>query len=559
MKTLSVCIIAKNEQNNLPRCIGSIEHIADEVIVVDTGSTDSTAMLAKGFGANVIHHPFKNNFSEVRNIALENATCDWILYIDCDEMVDFEGGFELKELIQNTEKVGICLTLSNIVDGVKCLSCPSLRVIKNNEGFHFTGRIHEQILPSIHVKYSDSDVLTTGIGLYHYGYDTKVADMSKKHKRNLDIFATYPEEEKDGFYYYNLACQYLSVDDFTNAIENYQISLTHPDNVNGYKIYIPIYITKAYYDMRQFKNASDSALRFIKDYPTFKDLHFLAGASFYEQHDYIRAKGFFLNFIELSKHDYGYPDYNLAEVNNIPQLIKELDEKILKLYEDDDKDEEYEHKYMIDILNSRFFVNEDNNSTDCFVTLPTEWWSRLYEYEWAKNFVSSDDICLDAACGVLQPFKIYLSSVCDNVYACDLDPDLLNPQQTYKRMLDYFSDEEFRKSIPYLEKIRFSLTNLVNLPYKDDFFTKVFCISVLEHMSKNDMKLALKEFYRVMKKDGYLVLTIDYPSVDLETLTKEIVDTGFKFAGDLILEKPENAIYSPIWGGLNCFRLLLIK
>ena len=331
MKTLSVCIIAKNEENNLPRCIGSIEHIADEIIVVDTGSTDNTALIAEGFGAKVISYPFNNDFSEVRNVAVDNATCDWILYIDCDEAVNFEDAYTLKDIIQDTTYIGMCLKLMNIIDQKPSLSCPSLRVFKNYEGFRFTGKIHEQLLPSIHEKYTDDDVLTTSIALLHYGYDEKINNMEAKNKRNLDIFKTYEDDEKDGFYFYNLGNQYLSSGDFENALKNYKISLTYPDNLNGYKLYLPIYITKAYFDLRRYNEAIESALQFLKEYPTFKDLHFLAAASYYELEDYIRAKGFFINYLEFSRVNYGFPDYNLAASNDIPKLLVELDEKIFAL------------------------------------------------------------------------------------------------------------------------------------------------------------------------------------------------------------------------------------
>lgn len=330
MKTLSVCIIAKNEQNTLPRCIASIEHIADEIIVVDTGSDDYTKDIAKGFGARLIDYKFNNDFSKARNISMKNASCDWILYIDCDEILDFYEGYEIKKLINTVDNVGICLKLCNIDNGKKGLTLSSLRVIKNNEGFRFTGRIHEQILPSILEKYNHEDILTTDISLYHYGYDKSLVDSENKHKRNLDIFECYEEKDKDGFYYYNLASQYMSSGDFEKAIELYEKSLEFDDNINGYKLYIPMYISKSYYDMKEYKKASKCILRFIKQYPTFKDLHFLAGASFYEQGDYIRAKGFFLNYIDLLNNDYGYPEYNLSSYENISKILLDIDSKILE-------------------------------------------------------------------------------------------------------------------------------------------------------------------------------------------------------------------------------------
>ncbi|MFN3533586.1 MAG: glycosyltransferase family 2 protein, partial [Candidatus Brocadia sp.] len=86
--TLSACMIVKNEEKFLPQCLQSIKDAVDEVIIVDTGSTDKTVEIAKSFGARVYHHPWKNSFSEARNHSLSYATGDWILQIDADEALE---------------------------------------------------------------------------------------------------------------------------------------------------------------------------------------------------------------------------------------------------------------------------------------------------------------------------------------------------------------------------------------------------------------------------------------------------------------------------------------
>ena len=76
MKTLSLCMITKNEEKNISRCLDSIKDIVDEIIIVDTGSTDKTIEIAKSYGANIYHYKWNNDFSKARNVSLQKATKD---------------------------------------------------------------------------------------------------------------------------------------------------------------------------------------------------------------------------------------------------------------------------------------------------------------------------------------------------------------------------------------------------------------------------------------------------------------------------------------------------
>jgi len=96
--SLSVCIITLNEEANIGRTLKSVKDIADEIIVVDSGSTDSTVGLAKQFGAKVFVEPWKG-FARQKNSALEKATCDWILSLDADEEVSPELAAGIKTLL----------------------------------------------------------------------------------------------------------------------------------------------------------------------------------------------------------------------------------------------------------------------------------------------------------------------------------------------------------------------------------------------------------------------------------------------------------------------------
>lgn len=331
--SLSLCIIAKNEESNIGRCIGSCEHIADEIIVVDTGSSDNTIKVAKSCGAKVIVDLWENNFSKARNRAVDEATCEWILYLDCDEMLDFEDGYKLKETLESPGVIegvneGFCLNLINVVDNKMTLNYGSLRVFRNKPNYRFNGRIHEQIFPSIGEEYPESVIKALDVNFYHYGYDEKSADIGAKQKRNLEIFESYEESEKDGFFYYNLGNEYTRLGDCDKALENYLLARKTPAYDNGFKLFLPIYITKAYYDKRDYKSAIEVGFEYLEHYPNYKDLNFIVGVCLYEMGEFKKCKEYLLNYIKYSQENYGYPEFYLDKCNNLEDIMKDIENKI---------------------------------------------------------------------------------------------------------------------------------------------------------------------------------------------------------------------------------------
>src|SRR5690348_3827247 len=88
--TISLCMIVKNEEKYLERCLKSVEGVVDEIIIVDTGSTDQTTEIAEKFGAKILRYQWNDDFSSARNYSLKNAKCDWILILDADEELDIQ-------------------------------------------------------------------------------------------------------------------------------------------------------------------------------------------------------------------------------------------------------------------------------------------------------------------------------------------------------------------------------------------------------------------------------------------------------------------------------------
>ncbi|MFB5685249.1 glycosyltransferase family 2 protein, partial [Paenibacillus terreus] len=97
--SISLCMIVRNEEKYLPKCLSSVQRIVDEIIIVDTGSTDDTVAIAKSFGAKVIQMPWQNSFADARNRGFDEATGDWILWLDADEEMDVNEAEKLKGLL----------------------------------------------------------------------------------------------------------------------------------------------------------------------------------------------------------------------------------------------------------------------------------------------------------------------------------------------------------------------------------------------------------------------------------------------------------------------------
>jgi len=117
--TLSVCLIVRDEEQNLAECLKSVRDFADEIVVVDTGSTDNTVIIAESLGAKVIHSEWINDFSYARNVSLDQATGSWILWLDADDRVPLSEGKKISMLKKNLPDRAFYMRIRNIRSGRK--------------------------------------------------------------------------------------------------------------------------------------------------------------------------------------------------------------------------------------------------------------------------------------------------------------------------------------------------------------------------------------------------------------------------------------------------------
>ncbi|SFJ12713.1 Methyltransferase domain-containing protein [Paenibacillus sp. UNC496MF] len=214
-----------------------------------------------------------------------------------------------------------------------------------------------------------------------------------------------------------------------------------------------------------------------------------------------------------------------------------------------------------DAASSRFFTERDPGAAEFVFPLPAPWWSRPYEYAWCAGFAEPDAVVLDAACGISHPFKFYLADLSGEAHACDWDPRIASETEIALEVVRDFGKgaAETLMRTGSLGRLRLARASIAALPYPAEHFDAVFCISVLEHLSPADFGAALSEFYRTLKPRGKLLLTFDYPTVDLGRFRAAALASGFEFAGAFDDALPADAVTSDLWGRLYCFRALLLK
>ena len=195
---LSVCVIAKNEARSIERCLASVKPIADQLVVVDTGSTDGTVEIAKSFGAEVHHFDWCDDFSAARNAALEHARGDWVLILDADEELPQDQHARLRADLKNRKAIALRLPLINKGQEAEGRSCVP-RLFRNAPGVYFSGRIHEQVFPSL-IELGKAWGLGTGLGtaqILHHGYSKEAVKDRNKIERNLNLLRKAIEECPD--------------------------------------------------------------------------------------------------------------------------------------------------------------------------------------------------------------------------------------------------------------------------------------------------------------------------------------------------------------------------
>ncbi len=297
---ISLCMIVKNEERALHRCLDSVRDWVGEVVVIDTGSTDATVEIALSYGARVGHFAWCDDFSAARNAALDLATREWVLVLDGDEALHVEDPQGFARALLQTQWDGFSLPIRSLNDDGAYSKAMVFRLFRRAKaGMRYRGEVHEQLDVVASGKLSTS--VLSCVFLDHDGYTAAVVASADKVNRNVRLSRKLTLSRPDdpfSWFVYSMALNQIDQDAMLEAAHR-AIALVDADRgrageehyvVNLYVAVINTYQSRG--DWGQALLLADKALIFFPDSP---DLNYLRGTVRVSMGDFSGAAGDYLN------------------------------------------------------------------------------------------------------------------------------------------------------------------------------------------------------------------------------------------------------------------------
>ncbi|PAB60663.1 hypothetical protein CCE28_03735 [Anaeromicrobium sediminis] len=308
-------MIVKNEEDNLQRCLESVKDIVDEMIIVDTGSTDDTVKIAKSYGAKVFYFQWNGNFSDARNYAFEKAKGNWIMRMDADEELSATDREKVLPLLNNSDVdvyVFQTLNYTDNISGIETITNLNIRLIRNHKGYKYKNAIHEQLYKSMDSAEQKKFVIEK-IVVYHYGYLNTMTMKKNKPSRNMKILENILEKDpNNNFHLYNMGNEYLRLGKYKKALEYYKKVYK---KINPDLFYTPKLLAKmmlALDRLKMYEEEMEVLNTGLKYYPKFTDLEYQRACLFHKQKKYSLAIKGLKKCIKM-----GEPPVSLKTLNDV--------------------------------------------------------------------------------------------------------------------------------------------------------------------------------------------------------------------------------------------------
>lgn len=290
---LSLCMIVRNEADCLRNCLESVAGVIDELIIVDTGSTDATLSIAKDFNAKITVYPWTGDFAAARNRGLELASGDWIFYLDADETLQAGDGLRLRQLLSDAAAEGyFLLELNHLSSEAERDHAPhlALRLFRNRPEYRFAGRIHESLDPKVASLRQQQFLMALDVRIHHYGYVQNHPKLSQKMARNLQILLEEIETHpNDAFTLFNLGTEYFRLGQYHDAYHYYAKArrLTKPQ-----AMFFPRLIKNSVISLIEagkLYEAKQQIWQGLADLPDYNDLFYLWGVIYQQERQWTAA------------------------------------------------------------------------------------------------------------------------------------------------------------------------------------------------------------------------------------------------------------------------------
>lgn len=313
--TISCCMIVKDEEAFLEQCLKSVKDYVDEIIIVDTGSTDGTVEIARRYTDKVYFHPWEDSFSKARNQALQYATCDWVFQIDADEELIDGSGEKLRQAVENAGRadavfVNIISTYSN---GKKEARHNFERLFKNNSVIHYEGIVHNRVTGASCTK-------TSKIELMHYGYNVEEKKAQEKFIRTAELLKRQIKEEPDNpMPHHYLGTSYLSRGINEQAAEESALAIDLADRQkDGRPLYIWTHYNAsiAFFRLGNLEKARRYSLNAIEKFPEHLDSYYMLTMIAAEEKEWEDVLIFGEKYLKLLRHSEENPEQTGLIINN---------------------------------------------------------------------------------------------------------------------------------------------------------------------------------------------------------------------------------------------------
>lgn len=284
-------MIVQDEEDCLLSAIKSVHGLMDDLIVVDTGSTDRTPQMALSAGAKLFHVAWTKDFSVARNFALQQASTDWILVLDADEVLESIDPETFTALLSDDQIEGYYLRIKNILDSNRPESSDQVvRLFRNIPSYRFEGTIHEQVAPSI-LRINNGNGLTTApLTILHFGYLKSRLQAKEKYTRNSEIIKLGLTQTPDNpFLLYCLGLEYYQQDFISEGLDQLSKALVNMSGHEGYFEDVLLNIALGYLRLEDITHVINFLSKALIMYPDHADFLFLRGTAYFQQGNYTTA------------------------------------------------------------------------------------------------------------------------------------------------------------------------------------------------------------------------------------------------------------------------------
>ena len=431
---ISLCMIVKNEEKVIERCLSSVAHLVDEVVIVDTGSIDNTKEIITRYTSNIYDFEWINDFSAARNFAASKATGEWILVLDADEYIDEENfkifSEELREGDSQTLDAYTAKILNftgNFAEGL--VQNYHDRIYKNNGEISYYRSIHEQF------KKNDDTLLKVGnssLLIFHSGYLNHTVSEKDKNDRNKKLLdKEFIKGNNRAFDHFNLGNEYCSKGDYEKALNSYLEAYKHKSDFR--LSWVSVTLVQIIICLINLKRYND-ALKVIDDaeklYSSSPEFPFLKGEIMFVRGQLDDAKYYFQELINNEE--------NYSHTLIRPDLKDQLPHRRLGELFLHEKDYQNAIYHFVSVLNI-------NKYCDLSIKRVMHILNKFHTVEEISEFLISNDLIED------KNLKIY-------VYSCF---DIGNPDLAFAILDGYQKNDEPFNSIVKIKKI--SIDNDMNI------------------------------------------------------------------------------------------------